>query len=86
MLSPLINQVLAGGEATWQEDVLIPIYRNGSTQEAYWTFSYSPVRDESGKIAGVMVLCHEVIEKVAARRRVEESEAKYRSLYVQMFN
>ncbi len=68
LLEPLIQQVLAGGEATWQEDLLIPIYRNGRTEQAYWTFSYSPVRDESGKIAGVMVLCQETTRQIEGLR------------------
>lgn len=50
---PLIEQVLSGGDATWAEDQLLPIYRNGSLEDVYWTFSYSPVTDESGKLAGI---------------------------------
>ncbi len=68
LLEPLIQRVLAGGEATWQEDVLIPIYRNGSIEDVYWTFSYSPVRDESGQIAGVMVLCQDTTRQVEGMR------------------
>ncbi len=64
LLEPLIQQVLLGGEATWQEDLLIPIYRNGRTEDAYWTFSYSPVRDENGRVAGVLVLCQETTRQV----------------------
>src|ERR1700731_596729 len=48
IIKPLIDQVLAGGKATWSEDQLIPIYRNGNIEDVYWTFSYSPVFDESG--------------------------------------
>jgi PAS domain-containing protein len=64
LLAPLIGQVLAGGEATWQENVPIPIYRDGRTEHAYWTFSYSPVRDETGRVAGVLVLCQETTRQV----------------------
>lgn len=54
-ISPLIEKVLANGEATWHEDQLLPIYRNGKMEDVYWTFSYSPFTDESGKPAGVFV-------------------------------
>ncbi len=47
IIKPLIDQVLVGGEATWSEDQLIPIYRNGKIEDVYWTFSYSPVNDET---------------------------------------
>jgi PAS domain S-box-containing protein len=68
MLEPLIQGVLAGGEATWQENIPISIYRNGRTEDAYWTFSYSPVRDERGKVAGVLVLCQETTRQIESQR------------------
>ncbi len=63
-IGPLINTVLSGGEASWQEDQLIPIYRNGRMEDVYWTFSYSPVFDESGLISGVLVTCVETTRHV----------------------
>jgi PAS domain S-box-containing protein len=74
IIKPLIDQVLAGGEATWSEDQLIPIYRNGKIEDVYWTFSYSPVNDESGKPAGVFVTCSETTDKVITRKTLEESK------------
>ncbi|MBC7935508.1 MAG: PAS domain S-box protein [Rhizobacter sp.] len=70
---PLIKQVLSGGEASWAEDQLLPIYRNGSLEDVYWTFSYSPVTDETGAVAGVFVTCSETTEKVNNYKKLEES-------------
>src|SRR5436190_16840874 len=42
VIGPLVEQVRTTGEATWAEDQLIPITRDGFLQEVYWTFSYSP--------------------------------------------
>ncbi|MBC7886991.1 MAG: PAS domain S-box protein [Ferruginibacter sp.] len=74
IIKPLIDQVLSGGEATWDEDQLIPIYRNGKMEDVFWTFSYSPVNDESGKPAGVYVTCSETTDKVIMRKKLEESK------------
>ncbi|GAB2585593.1 PAS domain-containing protein [Spirosoma areae] len=74
IIKPLIDQVLAGGEATWSEDQLIPIYRNGNLEDVYWTFSYSPVSDESGEPAGVFVTCSETTEKVATVNKLAEGK------------
>ncbi len=74
IIKPLIDQVLSGGEATWSEDQLIPIYRNGKIEDVYWTFSYSPVNDESGKPAGVFVTCTETTSKITTLRALEESK------------
>ena len=83
VIKPLIDQVLAGGEATWSEDQLIPIYRNGKMEDVYWTFSYSPVNDESGKPAGVFVTCNETTEKVNTFRSLQESNRMYVNNIVQ---
>jgi PAS domain S-box-containing protein len=77
IIKPLIDQVLAGGEATWSEDQLIPIFRNGKIEDVYWTFSYSPVKDEEGKVAGVMVICSETTQKVLNLKSLEESNQRY---------
>jgi PAS domain S-box-containing protein len=78
IIKPLIDDVLANGIATWSEDQLIPIYRNGKLEDVYWTFSYSPVNDESGKPAGVFVTCNETTSKVLAHKKIEENEARLR--------
>lgn len=80
VIKPLIDQVLSGGESTWSEDQLIPIYRNGQLEDVYWTFSYSPVYEETGKIAGVLVTCNETTEKLKAFKSIEESEERFRTM------
>lgn len=76
-IKPLIDQVLTEGEATWHEDQLLPIYRNGKMEDVYWTFSYSPVNNESGKPAGVLVICNETTEKVKINKKLEDSNTRY---------
>ena len=74
IIKPLIDQVLSGGESIWSEDELIPIYRNGKLEDVYWTFSYSPVNDESGKPAGVFVTCTETTAKIIINKKLQESK------------
>lgn len=78
VIKPLIDQVRAGGESTWAEDQLIPIYRNGQMEDVYWTFSYSPVRDEAGAIKGLLVVCSETTHKVITLNQLGESERQLR--------
>ena len=75
VIKPLIDQVLEG-EAVWKEDQLIPIYRNNRLEDVYWTFGYNGIRDEIGKIAGVLVICNETTEKVRSRQKIEETVNK----------
>jgi hypothetical protein len=74
IIKPLIDQVMAGGEATWSEDQLIPIYRNNRVEDVYWTFGYSPVIDESGKPGGVLVICNETTDKVKTYNEISQAK------------
>ena len=79
-IQPLINNVLAGGEANLNEDQLLPIYRNGAMEDVYWTFSYSAVNDETGKPAGVFVTCNETTKQVNAIENLKASEHRFRDM------
>ena len=73
-IKPLIDTILLGGEAAWSEDQLLPIYRNNQMEDVYWTFSYSPVNDETGKPGGVFVTCVETTKQVVALKDLKERE------------
>lgn len=73
VIKPLIDQVMAGGEATWNEDKLIPIYRNNRMEDVYWTFCYSRVIDVNGEIGGVLVTCYETTNKVKTTQQIEQT-------------
>jgi PAS domain S-box-containing protein len=79
IIGPLIDRVMKQGEAIWYEDRLIPIYRNGKIEDVYWTFSYSPVHNDEGIIAGVLVTCAETTEKVKTLHKIEESDQRFRT-------
>jgi two-component system sensor histidine kinase VicK len=83
IISPLINQVLNGGEATWSEDQLIPIFRNGKLEDVYWTFSYSRINNDEGIPYGVLVTCVETTEKVLNQLRLSESDQNLRNMVEQ---
>ncbi|MDB5281606.1 MAG: sensor signal transduction histidine kinase [Bacteroidota bacterium] len=76
-IKPLIDRVLINAEAVRSEDQLIPTNRNGAIEDACWTFSYSPVKDETGKPTGVFVTCTETTDKVLAYKKVEENKSAF---------
>ena len=71
VIGPQIQQVMAGQGATWHQDHLIPIQRHGRREEVYWTYSYSPIDDDTapGGIGGVLVICTETTARVQAEQR-----------------
>jgi len=74
IIKPLLDTVKNEGEAIWNDDQLIPIYRNGRIEDVYWTYSYSPIQNESGNIGGIFVVCTETTDKIINLRKVEESK------------
>ena len=80
IIGPMIAKVLDTGESVWYEDQLIPIYRNGRTEDVYWTFSYSPVHGDQGAIQGVLVTCTETTRKVKDMNKLIESENRFQHL------
>ena len=69
-IGPRIEHVLRSGEATWDEGLLLFLERSGFTEETYHTFSYSPVYDDSSRIAGMLCVVTEVTERVVGERRL----------------
>jgi PAS domain S-box-containing protein len=57
------------GEATWQEDHLVPITRGDAVVDVYWSYSYSPVWAEDGRVGGILVTVQETTRRVLAERR-----------------
>jgi signal transduction histidine kinase len=79
VIGPQIDQVMTTGEATWHEDHLVPIERNGRVEDVYWTYGYSPVRDDDGSIAGVLVVVQETTARINAVAALERARAEAES-------
>jgi PAS domain S-box-containing protein len=70
VIGPMLNHVLETGEATWSADLLLLLERNGYPEETYHTFSYTPIRDECGKVVGVITPVTETTDEVISQRRL----------------
>jgi hypothetical protein len=70
IIEPLLRHVRTTGEATWTENLMLPLARTGAPEESYFTFTYSPIRDESEGVGGVFCAVVETTEKVIEGRRL----------------
>ncbi|KGQ20393.1 PAS/PAC sensor hybrid histidine kinase [Lysobacter dokdonensis DS-58] len=66
-VGPLARRALAG-EATYMENLPLLMRRKGYDEPTWFTFSYSPVTDEQGDIAGMYCACTETTAGVIAER------------------
>ncbi|MBM1173410.1 PAS domain-containing sensor histidine kinase [Microvirga arabica] len=81
-IEPLVTKALAG-EATYHEDLHLVMERNGYPEDTWYTFSYSPVRDETGGIAGMFCACTETTHEVKSRAALREEQDRLRELFQQ---
>lgn len=81
-ISPLIDAALAG-EASFHQDLPLLMNRKGFDEQTWFTFSYSPVFDDDGQVAGMFCTCTETTEAVLLRRREEEERERLARMFEQ---
>ncbi len=100
-IKELLDEVYNTGKAFRASELPVQITRDGKLETAYINFSYEPRYNANAEIDGIMGVGIEVTDQVMARKKIEESEEKYKELirglpaavytcnadgYVQLFN
>ena len=67
-LTPLFETVFRG-EPVHMDDITLQLDRPGRDREAHFAFGYTPVRDETGTVAGLFCACTETTDQVLASRQ-----------------
>lgn len=67
---PLLHKVYEGGESVYIEDSPVFFHRQVPNEEMFWTFSWSPVRDDEGRVAGAFHPAADVTARVVLERRL----------------
>ena len=76
---PVFERVRAG-ETVTSFDVLWPMMRDGRLEDRWFSSSYSPLRDESGTVAGALVTILETTERMRSEAALRASEQRFRTL------
>ncbi|HET6409671.1 MAG TPA: response regulator, partial [Chthoniobacteraceae bacterium] len=69
-IAPLFQQVQATGVPVRRRDQLLPMRRRGFTEECYFDFTFSLIRDEQGAAGGVFNAVLETTSRVLGERRL----------------
>ncbi|TFW24196.1 ATP-binding protein [Duganella callida] len=78
---PLVDRVFGNGEAVMADDTRLFMRRGDILEEVFYSFSYSPIRDESGNVAGLFCPNLDVTSRhLNARRLRTLSELNARTL------
>ena len=70
-----MRSVYDEGASTWDEALLLLLNRRGFLEETYHTFSYSPLRGDSGRVEGIFCAVSEDTERVIGERRLTSLSA-----------
>ncbi|HVT87908.1 MAG TPA: ATP-binding protein [Tepidisphaeraceae bacterium] len=85
VIGPEAEGVMRTDRATWHERLPLLLYRNDVAEEAYFTWSISPLEDDQGKIGGILCVATEESARVLAER-VPDHLAEQRQLALDAAN
>lgn len=74
-IGPITNRAMHG-EASYFEDLPLTLMRRGYPEATWFSFSYSPIRDEVGGVGGILCTVHETTRRVHAETALRQSEAR----------
>jgi len=82
-LQALVDSALTG-RALYREDLPVTLRRQGRPEQAWFTFSCSPLRDDDGAVRGLICTAWETTDKVLSQRALAESERQFKALFETM--
>jgi signal transduction histidine kinase len=81
-LKPEVEAVMARGQATWNEQVHLRVQRHGFPEDAYFTWSYSPIPDDDGAIGGLLATVSEDTDRVRAHQELAATQRRLDSALI----
>lgn len=69
VIEPQFTQVIETGSGFFVDDQLLPMRRYGFEEETYWSYSFTPIRGEDGRIEGIFNSGQETTAKVLKQRQ-----------------
>ena len=82
-LTPIVTAAYAG-RAVRMDDFPLLMTRGGRTEQAHFSFSYTPLRDENGRVGGFICNCAETTDKVREERLQHAERTRQRLMLQQM--
>ncbi len=69
-IGPMLATARSGDQGTYVEAQLLIMERNGSPEETYYTFSYSPVPNDDGTVGGIFCANSDDTQRVIGERQL----------------
>jgi PAS domain S-box-containing protein len=79
-IEPLARKLFSTGQPLVVNEYDLFVNRNGKRNKCYFNSIWKPIFELDGSVNGFIAIAHEITEQVEARRKIEESEQKIRSV------
>ncbi|HEY5745491.1 MAG TPA: ATP-binding protein [Chryseolinea sp.] len=76
----LLDEVLTTGKPHYGNEEKAVIVKDGLRQDKYYNYVYQAIQQPGAAITGVTIMATDITEQVIARKKIEESERRYREL------
>ncbi|MBG9376536.1 response regulator [Panacibacter sp. DH6] len=76
----VFDSVYKTGHRVVFEETSLDLIRKGNKETVYLKIIFEPYRNEDGVVTGVMFIAYDITEHVTARKRVEESEYRFKGM------
>ncbi|MDR6852717.1 PAS domain S-box-containing protein [Sphingomonas sp. BE123] len=83
VVGPQFEHVLATGEGFATYDQRLDMLRDGVPRETYWNYSFTPIRDEHGRVCGILNQGNETTRTIVAEREGRAEVERLRELFQQ---
>ncbi len=83
VVGPQLEAAVRDAEGFSAFDQRLMMERGGSLVETWWNYSFTPIRGENGRIAGILNQGHEVTDRILAERRRTDQLVRQRKMFEQ---
>ena len=80
LIHPLLTSVLESGTPYYGYEFPVTLIRHGRREPTWFNFVYQPLRNDAGKVRGIIVVAHEVTELAKTRQALAASEKTFRNM------
>lgn len=76
----ILDNVFTSGETYTEIEAPAKLLRNGALSTYYFDYTFKPLLNSKGEVYAIMDMAVDVTERVQSRRKVQESEARFRAI------
>ena len=79
----MLDKAYTTGIPVYVNEILAQLNRHGIMEDMYFNIVYQPDHEADGTISGVITIAYDVTEMVLARKKIEDSDKRFRTLVEQ---